>query len=100
MEVTAPGTITGGKQTEDTMEIVGNSTVQQHKRARPETPASARGKIFLYNPAPKRMSVTWVNVKDELVPILDCIKEVQLEKEKAEARDEAQWVRLDSWLRG
>jgi len=100
MEDAGPETSTGGKQIEGTMETAGNSMVQQHKRARPETPAGARGEIFSYNPAPKRMSVTRVNVKDELVQILDGIKEAQLGKEKEEARDEARWARLDDWMRG
>ena len=97
MEDTGPGMSTGGKQVEGTMETAGNSMVQQHKRARPETPAGARGEIFSYNPALKCMTVTRVNVKDELVQILDGIKEVQLEKEREKARDEARW---ENWTTG
>jgi hypothetical protein len=93
-------TICSGDQANNTMQFRGNGTAQQQKRARPSTPSGAHGNIFAYNPAAKRMSVTRVNVKDELVQILDGIKEAQLEREKGEARDEARWARLDSWLSG
>jgi hypothetical protein len=95
-----PETISSGDQASNVVPSCGNGTAQQQKRVRPSTPSGAHGNIFAYNPAAKRMSVTRVNVKDELVQILDGIKEAQLEREKGEARDEARWARLDSWLGG
>jgi hypothetical protein len=98
MEDAGSGTIDSGEQVNDTMQSCGNGTAQQQKRVRPSTPSGVNGNIFSYNPAPKRMSVTRVNVKDELVQILNGVREAQLEREKGEARDEARWARLDSWL--
>jgi hypothetical protein len=100
MEDASPITIAGGSQTNDTMEAVGDGMIRHEKRPRPATPAGTTGNIFSYVPTAKRMGVTRVIVKDELVQILDGIRGLQLEKDKEEARNEDRWTKLECWLQG
>jgi len=99
-EDAGPATIAGGSQTNDTMEVFGDGTIRQEKRPRPVTPAGTTDNIFSYVPTSKRMGVTRVSVKDELVQILDGIRGLQLDKDEEEARNEGRWARLECWLQG